>query len=457
MQTSVPKFSPSQYLLPAARALLLLQIFLITWLCSGTRVEFLIPIFLTAILLYVSATFTDLSASEIIFEKLLFLIVIFFIIFALIQYVNPFAETVVGEKFRYIRNLNHIKFLPSSIKAEFHSGNPMRSLCVLLSGFLTVMGAIPLLKNRHFPRISLSVFALNSTAMGVFAIFQKLSKFASPYNALHSTSDYYGTFFLSNAAGAFLNMGMSASIALSAIYAKERGFHYKVLSFLYMLCAAINGISACYSDSKGAQIICAGIILFSILYIIFTFTQRIANRKTSLLAITTFLSIFIAVMLSAIHIYAVISRLTDKMESSVEGRIAYYWASFKIIKKAPIFGIGGECSRYLLPSEISRMGQSPNSPFYMPERPHSDILEYTIDYGILGLIALATCGLAWVYCFCKNRKYDVFPNAMLAIGAISCIFHGSFDMELHIPSTMIAFGLMCTWALANLGKIGNES
>lgn len=50
----------------------------------------------------------------------------------------------------------------------------------------------------------------------------------------------------------------------------------------------------------------------------------------------------------------------------------------------------------------------------------------------------------------ENRRALGFANAVCAAGALSCLAHGAFDMELHIPSTMIAFGLMCVFSFLRL-------
>ena len=65
-----------------AKGLLLLQIFLITWLCSGTRVEHLIPMFIVSFLLYTFITITKLPVNKTPFEKTLFISSILFILLA---------------------------------------------------------------------------------------------------------------------------------------------------------------------------------------------------------------------------------------------------------------------------------------------------------------------------------------------------------------------------------------
>lgn len=436
-----------------AKGLLLLQIFLITWLCSGTRVEHLMPMFIVSFLLYTFITITKLPVNKTPFEKTLFISSILFILLALFQYANPSAEVVVEEKFTYIKNLNYIEFLPTSVKAEFHRGNPLFSLCVLLTSFLTTISALALFNDRNFAKTAIATFALNTTAMGGFAIFQKLSGFASPYNLFDSTTTYYGTFFLSNAAGAFLNMGMAASIGGFAIYVKKSGATYRLISASYALCIFITGFSAYYSGSRGAQIIAIAIFSLFIFYVASTTLRNILNIK---IFAWIFPILIITVASAAILTSNIEGKISGDIKYSFSGRAEFYKAGIKILGEHPILGIGGECSRYFLPKEIMPAKDAKNSPLYIPERPHSDILEYAMEYGITGISILAICGLAWIYSLYKKIKYCTFSNFVLAAGALSCLLNGSFDMELHITSTMVAFGLMCSWSLVNFKEARHE-
>ena len=442
----MPDLLNCSHLKNIARALLLLQICLITWLCSGTRVEHLMPMFYVSATLFTFATISDPDFGRNIFQKTLFISIIIFSIIAIIQYANPFAEHIYEEKYNYIKSIDHIPWLPTSVIGEFSDGNPMRSICILLTSFLTVISAISLFRERLFARFALIVFAINSTLMAIFAVYQDAAGFSAPYNSVYSTAIYYGTFFLGNAAGAFLNMGMSACFALSIIYEKKAK---RIFSLLWFVFALVNAISVYISDSNAAIIICIFLVGCFLLYILWKIMSRAVSAKTAA-AILIFLSA-IPLIIAFNYIETNINTRTGReIKNSAFTRLVFYEASMKIISENPIWGIGGECSRYVLPNKLSEINNKNNGLPSFPDRPHSDIIEYTVDYGIFGILVLAACALAWLSAIWGHRKKLNSANFFLILGVITCLMHGSSDMELHIPSTMIAFGLLSVWSFSEL-------
>lgn len=442
----MPDLLNCSHLKNIARALLLLQICLITWLCSGTRVEHLMPMFYVSATLFTFTTISDPDFGRNIFQKTLFISIIIFSIIAIIQYANPFAEHIYEEKYNYIKSIDHISWLPTSVIGEFSDGNPMRSICILLTSFLTVISAISLFRERLFARFALIVFAINSTLMAIFAVYQDAAGFSAPYNSVYSTAIYYGTFFLGNAAGAFLNIGMSACFALSIIYAKKAK---RIFSLLWFVFALVNAISVYISDSNAAIIICIFLVGCFLLYILWKIMSRAVSAKTAA-AILIFLSA-IPLIIAFNYIETNINTRTGReIKNSAFTRLVFYEASMKIISENPIWGIGGECSRYVLPNKLSEINNKNNGLPSFPDRPHSDIIEYTVDYGIFGILVLAACALAWLSAIWGHRKKLNSANFFLILGVITCLMHGSSDMELHIPSTMIAFGLLSVWSFSEL-------
>ena len=442
----MPDLLNCSHLKNIARALLLLQICLITWLCSGTRVEHLMPMFYVSATLFTFTTISDPDFGRNIFQKTLFISIIIFSIIAIIQYANPFAEHIYEENYNYIKSIDHIPWLPTSVIGEFSDGNPMRSICILLTSFLTVISAISLFRERLFARFALIVFAINSTLMAIFAVYQDAAGFSAPYNSVYSTAIYYGTFFLGNAAGAFLNMGMSACFALSIIYAKKAK---RIFSLLWFVFALVNAISVYISDSNAAIIICIFLVGCFLLYILWKIMSRAVSAKIAA-AILIFLSA-IPLIIAFNYIETNINTRTGReIKNSAFTRLVFYEASMKIISENPIWGIGGECSRYVLPNKLSEINNKNNGLPSFPDRPHSDIIEYTVDYGIFGILVLAACALAWLSAIWGHRKKLNSANFFLILGVITCLIHGSSDMELHIPSTMIAFGLLSVWSFSEL-------
>lgn len=430
------------------------QTVLATWLLSGTRPEFLLPMFAAALIAFAFCVAGGMFARDGVFAKTLAFASLFFIIVCAVQYFNPFAEYVVREKFSFLAGRAHVEWLPVSVRAEFAQGNALSSLCVLLAAFLTTLSAAAFSSDRRAMRGLLALFAVNTLLMGAFAVWQQAEKIPMPYGIFHTRAGFYGSFFLSNAAGAYLNMGVTALAACAAAFAR-RGAAGGAFAAFCAAGAAFASYASVRSGSQGAAIICA--LLWCAIFIAAAWRGLACafGEKISAAALSLFLlAAGAAAAFCAADVLEPSDLLSDRqIEESAVSRIAIYKSAVPLAKERPVWGAGGECSRYILPM-IRKPGAS--SVAEAPNRPHSDALEYVLDFGISGAAVLAACGAAWAAQIWKNRRALGFANAVCAAGALSCLAHGTFDMELHIPSTMIAFGLMCVFSFSPFNKGGRR-
>lgn len=435
--------SPKIFCAYVARILLFLQIFLATWLCSGTRTEHFVPMFIVSVLLFLttnlSGYFSDIKSP---FLKTLTISTFAFIILAVIQYFNVYAEFIKLEDYSYTKNFDFIKYLPSSVKAPFDNGNALSALTVLLTAFLTTISAYAIFnKSIRFTYVSIYWFIANAVCMGIFAICQRLYGFPFMYNipSLTSMGAFYGSFFLENAAGTFLNMAFASSL-FCVMYVFKKS---KLLSLIFFTVAIALSISVYFSKSNAA------ILLMIFQWIIFGLTTSyIITRKY------IHLPVFVGIVTISILIGIISLGFTDfvlkhKENLNVNERLKIYEYSCDIIEKRPILGWGGDCSQYVFP-KFYLTSQSNKKLYEVPQHSHSDILEYLLTYGIVGAIFLFSAGISWLAEIFKYRKYFRPQNCMLLGGTLCCIFHSAVDMELHILATMIVFGLMSVFTISTV-------
>ena len=430
------------------------QTVLATWLLSGTRPEFLLPMFAAALVAFALCVAGGLFARDGVFAKTLAFASLFFIIVCAVQYLNPFAEYMVREKFSFLAGRAHVEWLPVSVRAEFAQGNALSSLCALLAAFLSTLAASAFSADRRAMRGLLAFFAVNALLMGAFAVWQQAEKIPMPYGVFHTRAGFYGSFFLSNAAGAYLNMGVAALAACAAAFAR-RGAAGMAFSAFCAAGAAFASYASVRSESRGAAIICALLWCAILVAAVWRGLARAFGEKISAAAVSLFLfAAGAAAAFCAAEVLEPSDLLSDRqIEESAASRIAIYKSAAPLVKERPVWGVGGECSRYILPM-VRKPGAE--SVAEAPDRPHSDVLEYLLDFGISGAAVLAACGAAWIAQIWKNRRALGFANAVCAAGALSCLAHGAFDMELHIPSTMIAFGLMCVFSFSPFCRGGRR-
>ena len=441
-------------MLTIARTFILLQIFLATWLGSGTRTEFLMPMFFTAVGVFAFTYLSGAMKAENAYCKALLVAVIYFILVCAIQYLNPFSEYIEGERFSIVKSLRYITWLPTSVIGSFGEGNSMRSLAILLSSFLTTISACILFRSTRFAFAALAWFVFNVSAMGLWAVYQKYVQMPAVYGFLYTDSGYYGSFFLSNAAGTFLNMGISAAFVLMVVSCKiDSRFKFFYILFS-VISAVVCTVASLYSESRAAQILCFaiwGVFAISIYYKVIMHFDSTVVGKTVFFVTTTIIIVVVAAV--AMDFYYSKGKFRKDISDSSFGRVEMYKRIYPQIYEHPIWGNGGECSRYVLPKVVLNFPNGIDGIPRKPDRPHSDIIEYILDYGIVGGIIFAYCGVALGYVIFKYRRRLGICNLYILAGVGACFSNGVFDMEMHIPSVMLIFGLMTVWAYKDFRRI----
>lgn len=429
--------------------LLLLQISLVTWLASGTRIEFLLPMFFVSCLLFIFTIWqkNNICSDSYLYNSLIFAFPVFAVI-CTIAYFNPFAFFINSERFSFLKYVDYIKWLPTSVRASFISGNPFFSLCILTTSFFTVIAAINLFSNRKFAILSLFWFVLNVWAMGMFAVYQKCMNYDAMYGVLYAHTSFYGTFFLENAGGTFLVMGGAAAAALGYYFALNHGLFSKIMSLVFFFLTISIFAAAAFSGSVAVILLSLMLVIVFSIAILFRLCVRVFSAKT---AIVFSVGIFcVCVFASAFAVIKTYKGLDSYGKSDVSSSVAYRLDLYKNILNSDndmlLYGWGGECSRYMLYSKLP-LHKNPSKTLMAPDRPHSDILEYFLDYGILGLTIFFVCGVSWLADLCKNWRSFSLGNFFLFMGVLACLLHSAVDMELHIPSTMLAFGLLCALSI----------
>ncbi len=440
------------------KILVLLQIALMTWACSGTRVEFMYPMLAVAVLMFSICAFTLHSQSNLL-KKTLEYVLLFAIVVCTIQYFNPYLERVNGEQFIRFVKLPHITWLPKSVKSEFFIGNPLSELAELTIMFASAIGFLEAFKNKRFLLVSLSFFALNATAMGIFGVWQQNNNITDIYGCIYANTGVFVTFFMANAAGAFLNLGLAASLALFTWIIYQRG-KIKFLSTIFLLFAFLNSYASYESKSMAAIALMFGTWASVLTLIVVLFLWNKVSKLSSISVCIIFIAIVIASIWNFVpHDPNVYNPQTDvKFEGgksfSISTRIKLYSMSIDTIKENPIFGTGGDSCQYVLSLRmVNDIKANKNKIVTTVRHAHSDILEYAIDFGLIGVLAILACFGAWIFQYLKNGI--CYENIPLFVGALISIFHSFIDMNLNIPSSMLAFTLIVCASVSLKRQKGN--
>lgn len=426
---------------------LLLQIVAISWLYSGTSVEFLFPMFALSIggyVCYAKAQTTTYPPLDNTLNFVLFLL----LAITIVQFLNPSYQLIVAERYTFLKKLDSIAWLPSSVKTEYYDGNVISALLAISSTLCVFITSLFIFNFPKITKLFIFWFVLNATAMGIVGCVQKYLKIPIIYNSYYSTSDFFGSFPLSNAAGAFLNLAVAASLSIVAFKTKSR--KKKLINVLLgTICSIILSFSVCKSGSNMAILLNVAFWIITLLYIVYKTTLATCNKTVCIYIVPVLIGIIgVAAFLVPVKVGTI--QITDEINKalkersineSVNSRLNYYKISYSLIKQQAIFGYGGNSCKYLLSSELQKnRNKTKTTQPVSVQHAHSDIIEYVVEYGAIGLVAILSILASWFYTLTKNRINT--PQFFLFLGVVLCLSHSIVDMHLHIPSTMIALAIM---------------
>lgn len=429
-----------------ARLCICANIIAISWLYSGTPPQCLV-------------LFTTLSVAAVVFEiftkilnpyeknqcgtvKAIYIFLSLFLLFVFIQSMNVRVERIQWTGFSFLIETEHIKWLPSSIGDNFMNFSSKTYFAIYLGIVCFFSSILEEFKNTRFLNFVLVLFATNTFFMGVFALWQK-EHFDIIYNTYIAESDFFGSFPLSNAAGAFLSLGVVSMLSFALDLFKK-----PVMSTVSILASICISYAVWASGSMGASVFC---VLIWVCYAVLLIYDSFADSKIGAKKIVMVSSIF--VFLSIISSFILLkntSYYNDELSSSMSSRLDIYEVDKDLIRANPMFGIGiGAFDFVATKMQVEKNGIYNVNNFISLNDPHSSVLFYPVSCGFFGSSILLLTFILWIVLFFKRRKFLTLGNGLLMVGALLCILYSIFDMHLSsIPSTMFAFSIICASAVS---------
>lgn len=444
-------------LLKAAQFFFLACLFLSVWAGSGTRPSTLFAMLFAASIAFVCALWDNskepLISKQSAFKNPFALAGAVLILLCLIQTFNPDLVVFQNKGYQQIEYIKHVELLPSGILRDLKYDDTFLALQKLLALWCFAMCGWKLLRGSNFAQTSLNFFVLNGTFMALLAIFQKAANMQKMFGIVNTSADFYGTFFLANAAGDFLVSICACALACAYLYFKKnRG----LVAIAAMLASAICAYATMYSDSKGAQL---SLIIFAAICISYT-VYKIFRKFISPALSALCLVLFLAISTSGIFLLGedfIVKRATFELtnvNSSVIPRLQINRISYKIFKSAPVCGVGGGSYGVRVQSIASEDNEKYAKNKFINSA-HNDFFEYLCEFGIVGGLAIILCFAIWLRQLFAHRKTLCAANAILIAAIIASALHSLVDLHLHIPSTMMAFVLLMILSATNFkgGKI----
>ncbi len=376
------------------------------------------------------------------------------VIYTMVQLLNVRGVQIFEDGFWIVKNLPYCEFLPSSIRGSFLENDISVALCSNLAVFFLCAALYIVCKSEGRARGVLAFFALNIFCWSLWAIFQKYAGFTRIFGMLYTDTVFFGTFFLTNGGGAFAAIGGSVAFAMCFLASGR----LKLPKVLFWIIVGLTAeLAAFYSDSRGAQIeaflVCAAFAII-LLYRIF-----FKSNLITVLCGVAILAVFIAAGAWGIGEFQRLYRADSKLEketkvvkkeltSSFEGRKFLYDVSWELFKDNALFGVGANSYKYEIPNRILNLQDSKRNFASSPNEPHSSVLCWLCEYGILGSIFFLGAIVSWVIMLLRRRM--TAARAMLLAGIAIFFLHSCFDTFLSIPSAYLVLGFVAIMALSPL-------
>ncbi len=415
----------------------------ITWGLSGTSEYTSIAMALPAAALYVLSSFFRRPSNTYLARLMPWLLLLLLAVCA-VQYFNYRDVVFTRDGYTGIAKTEYISWLPTSSFAEYYKGNPIRSAVDIGGALCLAISCCSLFEDKRIRNFTLISVVLNAALMGVFAMFQRHWEWPTIYNIFYTTGEFYGSFPLSNACSAFLNMAAAAAFSLS-LYFWNRGRRALFLLSFVSVIALVLAVFA--SPSRGAAAMCAAYLASAALVLLL---GRLFGMRVYLWVVSALM--LVVCMLAPIFTYELYGPnlihidSKDSAVASLKSRFQMYEISKGIAAENPMWGVGGNSCQFHLSGEmVKKQDVSEPNDISTARHCHCDMLEYMAEFGLIGVIAILAAFVAlMVDLAIVGMSAEAF---LLFAGAAMCIFHSFFDIHLHIPSTMYLFGVVVVGAL----------
>lgn len=424
--------------------------FVAVWGCGGTWPEFSVAIFSVFALascLFLSFGYCDVIRGWDLLSGAEKILVVFLFLFATLAFSQCFVynmEAIQRENLLVILPQNIPSWLPSSVDTDYSKGGALKAFASIFCAVSAFVFALLFSKRKSLAVCALYMFAATISAAGLFGILQKASYEHYTYGVFYSESAKYGTFFISNSAGAVFNLGLCASLALVYYEFSGKGFVAYIKSLPPLAFAGLCAYAAFDCESVGA--LCIACLQVPLFIAVMLFSKK---------RIKWF---FIVCAVAGCAAFAAAPKIADmnfpkNALNSIESRVFINSVSLEILKTPRLWGTGGgSYGFYATPMLVEH---TKNDVFRTPQsivNAHNDILEFAIEYGIIGCVLMAGMFLSYLAAIKKNCAKLTKTNAVIISGLLLCLLHSLTDLHLHVMSALIIAAFAAALALANFGR-----
>jgi O-antigen ligase len=384
-----------------------------------------------------------------------------FLIYILIQGLNPAWKQVFYEDSWWIEDLDFISWLPSGGQANYDPMNAFRVLSSFAAAFTLVWGLWVGIRRRQSALTVFWAFVVSGVAMALLAMVQSFLEVEKVLWSIKSANPtYWGSFFYGNHASAYLCMIMIGCGVLYFYYSGQSrrrgnsgGPH--LLLFVFM---ALVYTSVCLALSRGGILLGSG---YFICFLVCAVSQRVwGGFSIQSLVVSALIGlVLLGGAFGALRYIDVegLKKEFSTFEATLENvdqdmRYKLTELTWDMSQDRLAYGWGAGSFRYVFPGYQSR----DNTVFYGHQTrngewrgrkffryAHNDIVQFLSEYGIVGYSFLLLAFAYWIYGLFFRSSGNALCALMLCIGFVVVFGHAFIEFTFQSPAYWVGFNALC--------------
>jgi O-antigen ligase len=398
----------------------------------------------------------------------LFWLGLLFLVYILIQALNPAWVYVNDGKSWWLQRIENITWLPAGMDTPFKDMNAWRELMIYGTAWLLVCALWVGVTRRTTIQRLLSIVAINGALLAIIGILQKVTHAKYILWGLKDVTSagyFFSTFIYKNHAGAYFNLVLMLTTALLYWHFSraERRMERSSPAPVFAFCTVLLGLSVMLTNSRAATIL---MMLFTLLAFIgfiihCTLTRSEGRSPWAITLLCTIFALFIGLGSYFLNTDRAFDRLGKLWEagaadSSVASRILARKATMEMAEDNLITGWGAGSFRHYFPvyqrhyPEIYSLKHGKKERIMRWEYTHNDYVQFLAEMGLIGvglMVAMLVCALRHLI------KQQVFmrPHLLFILMALLVTaVHAWMDFQFHNPAILflwcISAALAARWA-----------
>jgi hypothetical protein len=375
-----------------------------------------------------------------------------FLLYVLIQAVNPAWEYVTDGRSWWLQGVRCIDLLPTGMRTPFDQASPWRSLMIDSSAWMTTCALWIGFTRRRTIRTLLIILSINGAILALLGLAQRalgsteIMGFYTPSNP-----DFAATFINRNHGAAYLNLMLAVSSAVAFWYYRRqlRRGEYSSPAVVFGFFALLIALMVLYSYSRGAGFLMIGFLVVTVGLVgrRLLFSSEPGHSPLVAIVIALLVVSFVGQGLYTLKTDRIEARLKDISRDLEAGGEYSRWvaagATWEMAQDQLVEGWGAGSYRFYFPVYQARHPDILIDPSThkreLWEHAHDDYLELLAEVGAVGCGILA---IGVLYFAIQMKSLSIWrhaPATLLLMGCVATALHAIVDFPFFCPAILITW------------------